>query len=576
MNRLHLARTALLIIACAALAGCPSLTTRTAPPSVDRAQSYSSAGQHAEAARVYEQLAAETAGTDRAQFLLLAARAWLSARRAPDAERVLAGLPSNLSRQQTLEAELLRGGIQIANGRYVEAVEAQIAREANLSAADRTTSRRSLLAQLRQAAERGARLAAPADADPIVRGWLEAGLAAAENARNPAVGATRIAAFRGRYPNHPALEPLAGEPTIGEPLAGELASAQHVGLLLPITGPAAGAAVRIREGFMAAYYQLPAADRPLLRVYDTNGVTSADVISQARSAGATFLVGPLTRDAVAAAAQFPTERPPILALNFLPNQQPAPTQFYQFALSPEDEARAVARRLVSTGMRRGVVLTPEGDWGARVEAAFNEELIAAGGQVIGAATFDAGASDFGVSIKQVMRITDSIARHRRLQSIVGQKLEFEPRRRPDVQFIFAPSPAATARLLRPQLKFYMAGDIPTYTLSDAYDPAQPGGDDIDGLVFPDMPWILGTSSLTTQVRSELQSAFGDAAGSRGRLFAFGYDAFGIYAALQRGGTLDLAGLTGRLTLDRERRVRRDLDWAQIRNGTAQVLDNGGD
>ena len=100
MNGLHLARAALLILACVALAACPSLATRTAPPSVDRAQSFAAAGEHAQAARIYGQLADETAGTDRAQFLLLAAGAWLDANRPTEAERALAALPANMSSQQ--------------------------------------------------------------------------------------------------------------------------------------------------------------------------------------------------------------------------------------------------------------------------------------------------------------------------------------------------------------------------------------------------------------------------------------------------------------------------------------------
>jgi outer membrane PBP1 activator LpoA protein len=67
-------------------------------------------------------------------------------------------------------------------------------------------------------------------------------------------------------------------------------------------------------------------------------------------------------------------RPPLLALNFLPTDRPAPERFYQFALSPEDDARAVARYIGASGRRHGVVIVPEGDWGTRVAAAFDEEL----------------------------------------------------------------------------------------------------------------------------------------------------------------------------------------------------------
>jgi hypothetical protein len=311
-------------------------------------------------------------------------------------------------------------------------------------------------------------------------------------------------------------------------------------------------------------------------VYDTAAGTSiADLTAQAQSAGAQFIVGPLTREDVVAAADLVGARPPLLSLNFLPPEKPAPERFYQFALSPEEDARSVARHLIENGRRRGVVLTPGGDWGDRVGAAFADELRAAGGLVIGQADFNPGANDFGNSITQVMRIADSRARHKRIEGIVGQKLEFEPRRRPDIQFIFAPSQAATARLLRPQLKFYLAGDIPTYTLADAYEPG-PANAEADGLVFPDMPWMLGTGALTSQVRGAMQTAYGDTGSRRGRLFAFGYDAYRIYSALQQGPNVDLPGLTGQLTLDADRRIKRDLEWAQMRGSGARLLSTASD
>src|SRR5690242_20916160 len=48
-----------------------------------------------------------------------------------------------------------------------------------------------------------------------------------------------------------------------------------------------------------------------------------------------------------------------------------------------------------------------------------------------------------------------------------------------IQFIFAPSQPAAARLLRPQLRFHLAGDIPTYTLGDAYEPHPTANQEID-------------------------------------------------------------------------------------------------
>jgi len=344
--------------------------------------------------------------------------------------------------------------------------------------------------------------------------------------------------------------------------------------MLPLTGRTADAAAQIRDGFMTAYYQLPAAVRPRLRVYDTAAAPIADTVSDATAAGAEFIVGPLIREEVVAAAELLTTRPPILALNFLPADRPTPQRYYQFALSPEDDARAVARYISASGRRRGVVLTPEGDWGTRVAAAFDEELRAAGGYVLGQASFGTAArTDFSDSIMQVLRTDDSRTRHQRIQATIGQKLEFEPRRRPDIQFIFAPSSQPrSARLLRPQLRFHLAGDIPTYTMGDAYEPHPTANQEIDGMMFPDMPWMLGDEGLSGEVREAARQAFGESAARRGRLFAFGYDAFRIAASLQRGAAVNPQGLTGTLSIDAQGRIRRELAWVRIKDGAPVPLE----
>ena len=262
----------------------------------------------------------------------------------------------------------------------------------------------------------------------------------------------------------------------------------------------------------------------------------------------------------------------MLALNFLPPDRPAPERFYQFALSPEDDARAVARYIGASGRRHGVVIAPEGDWGSRVATAFDEELRAAGGFVLGQATFNSADNDYGASIMQALRTDDSRARQQRIQAAIGQKLEFEPRRRADIQFIFAPSQLRAARLLRPQLRFHLAGDIPTYTLGDAYEPHPTANQEIDGVMFPDMPWMLGDEGLSTDVRAAAVQAFGESGARRGRLFAFGFDAMRIAGSLQRGTTINPEGLTGKLSMDPQGRVRRELDWVRIRNGAPTPLE----
>jgi outer membrane PBP1 activator LpoA protein len=593
------------------LAGCPTGTPRTATSAVDKAEAAVRAGDHAGAAALYERLAGQATGTDSIEFRLRAARAWLAAGRAPDADRVLATIGPGASQQQAFQQRLLRiqssaaqgrgdeawrevstmpapagaaeaalyfetrQQVAIATGHLVDGIRAAQSRERVLGPGDARAARSELLGQLRAAAERGASLAPPPGSDATLRGWLEAASVAMDNARNPTLGATRLAAFRARYPTHPALTALASEPGVGiESPPAALEAAPHLALILPLSGRTAAPAGQIRDGFMTAYYQLPPNARPRLRIYDSAANSIADTVVQATAAGAEFIVGPLTREEVLAAADLMTTRAPLLALNFLPADRPAPEKFYQFALSPEDDARAVARYIGASGRKFGVVLAPEGDWGTRVASAFDEELRAAGGFVLGQASYNESDRDYGAAVMHVLRTDDSRTRQQRIQSAIGQKLEFEPRRRADIQFIFAPASRPTvARLLRPQLRFHLAGDIPTYTLGDAYEPHPTANQEIDGVMFPDMPWMLGTDDLSTGVRAAAVQAFGDSAAKRGRLFAFGYDAMRIASALQRGAPIAPQGLTGTLSMDAQGRVRRDLEWVRIKDGAIAPVEN---
>jgi outer membrane PBP1 activator LpoA protein len=598
------------------LAGCPSLGPRgEVPPNIDRAEQLAREGKPAEAARVYEALAQQNAGADRTTYSLRAAAAYLKARQAEDAARVLAQLQPPFTPDQTIERQmltaelaLLRGQSQqawqqlaaipepktapaairywdikkraaFAVGRPVDAVRAHNARERYLTnPEDIRAGRVALLAELREASERGVKVEPRAAPDPLTRGWLELAAIAATAARSPAAAIADVQGWQRRYPSHPAndavnTEILGRSPApVTEPGPVAQGPVNQVALLLPLSGRQASAATTVRDGFLTAFFLSPVESRPRVRIYDTATISAADAVTRATQDGAQFIVGPLTRDEVAAAADLATPRPPILALNFLPAGRTLPNAFYQFALSPEDEAREAARRILADGHRRGIVLVPDGDWGVRVLTAFREELEAGGGALLDTTTFDASQTDYSQSITQVLRLTDSRARHRRLESVLGTKLQFEPRRRSDIEFIFAASQASTARLLRPQLKFHFAGGVPTYATSDAYEPDPNANQDMDGLIFPDMPWMLG-GQLAEAVRTSTREAWPSGGPRRNRLFAFGFDAYRLLTALRdtSGAPINVEGLTGRLSLDAERHVRRELDWAQMQKGQPRPL-----
>jgi uncharacterized protein len=268
---------------------------------------------------------------------------------------------------------LYRARAQFAAGRALEGVRAMAARDELLPPAELADSRRLLWGMLRAAAARGASLTVPRGTEPSTAGWLELARVATQGRRNPYAERAQLADWAKRYPAHPANEALLlamqneAIPTLQFP--------SQVALLLPLSGRLSDAGEALRDGFLAAYYLQEAAARPRLRVYDASE-DAAVAYRRAVADGAGFVVGPLGKENVQAVARAADGTVPTLALNFLPEGEPLPARFFQFALAPEDEARQVAGRLLAEGRRVGVALVPAGEWGTRVLAAFDAALSA--------------------------------------------------------------------------------------------------------------------------------------------------------------------------------------------------------
>jgi len=590
------------------LAGCAGVP-RGPAPSASRAAALAQQGNPAGAAQMYEALARQSSDAQRNGFALQAAQAYLVARQPDEAARALELLSGSLGPEATLERALIDVRIALGRGQAARAwelirsvgaprtaqpasqywrlrqrvafaaahpaagVEAEMQLEHWLLSAHAVQqSRAALLRDLRDAAERGVRIEPAAARSPVVRGWLQLAPLAAEAAHNPTTATADLTVWLSDHPGHPAVEVVRSQLLGEQPQP--LAAQAHIALLLPLTGPTARLAASVRDGFLTAYYQAPVGQRPVVRIYDTSGGQPiASAIATATQTGADMIVGPLMRPAVAAAAADRTQRPPLLALNFLPAGAPAPALFFQFALSPVEEARIVAQRVLSDGHLSGIAIVPAGQWGSRVLAAFTQQLQSGGGTVLASTMIDPAEADYSAELKQVLGIDQSRARLDRLESLLGTHLQFVPRRREDIQYIFAPAQAPIERLLQPQLRFFYAGGIATYATSDAFDPDPRANQDLDGLMFPAMPWMVG-SPLSEAVESAASQAWPAGGPDRGRLFDFGFDAYRLAAALRQNSapsSLDINGLTGVLTLGPDGRVHRQLTWAQFRGGELTQL-----
>ncbi|MGH8461859.1 MAG: penicillin-binding protein activator [Stenotrophobium sp.] len=348
-------------------------------------------------------------------------------------------------------------------------------------------------------------------------------------------------------------------------------TAGAVALLLPLSGPLASVAAAIRDGFMTAY--LRSHSQTPVRVYDAGSTPDAAgaAYQHALRDGARMIVGPLRKDAVAAIAAQPQLLVPVLALNNLDSSAPAPAHFYQYGLAPEDEARAAAERAVADGARRAVALVPQSDWGDRVLRAFTQQLTQLGGSVLKSARYSSGQTDFSKPIQEIFNLEASKARHRALTSVLGMRTEFEPRRRDDVDFVFLAARPGDARQILPQLRFFRASGLPIYATSLIYDGT--ADNDVNGVIFCDMPWILQTDGDYAAQRvdtAELSSAK-----AQPRLFAFGMDAWSLISRIQSGaGSAGMVypSATGGLLIGANGVVTRKLNCARIAGGVPRLLD----
>jgi len=256
----------------------------------------------------------------------------------------------------------------------------------------------------------------------------------------------------------------------------------------------------------------------------------------------------------------------------------APTSgLFQFALSPESEARLVAEHAWFAGHTSAAVLTPVGAWGERVAAAFADAWEDLGGSIVEFQSYLSDGSDMSTPVRKLLNVDDSDARYRSLRNVLGSNVKQETRRRQDLDFVFMAAFPRQARQLRPQLEFHQAQDLPVYSTSHIYSGiADPDADrDIDGVVFGDMPWVLEPVASGGALRREVGALWSDSVSAFVRLYAFGADAYrlvGELGKLRAQQYAEFQGMTGSLSLSENYRINRRLMWARFKKGTPRILD----
>jgi len=580
-------------------------------PGENRAERLARNGEHDDAAAIYIGLATAATGIEQDRLTLLAVEQWLDAgdsARARDALRSVQR-PGNtdlrrlwstnsaalslyageadaalsmlepmsresLTERQRQRVEALRADAWIQKGDPARAVELMIQREAWLY--DRRSIEQNrwrlwqgLLVSDPQVLRAGVVLAL----DPDVKAWLELGSLAASTGQQGIGWINGAVRWREANAFHPAMV-IVDRLQLPDEL--NLDYPRQIALLLPLSGRTAPAGHAVQNGFFGAYFSTASSlDEPqTVRVYDvtTEGGASA-AYSNAVADGADFVIGPLLRDNVIELANDILVPVPVLTLNYLPEDTLAPPGLFQFALAPEDEARSAAGRALADGYTKAVALVPNNDWGRRVLTSFSTEFEALDGTLLDYRSYTPGIQDFSNTIEDLMALSGSVRRYQRLRANIGGPLQFDPRRRQDSEFIFLAADAPAGRLLKSQLKFHYSGDLPVYSTSSINAMDGRSNSDLNGIMFADTPWIVAPQSWIERL-PPLYNEHWPEERRLGRLHAMGYDAYQLIAALFAARTdqmQEIDGATGKLYLDDDGRVRRNLAWAQFQNGEPVAL-----
>lgn len=472
---------------------------------------------------------------------------------------------------QQVQALSLRIKAHGLNDNNLDKALAHIALDPMLSGADQAANRDALWQALMALDTQQLDLFNPGQPPAEDSGWFALAYAMKAYDNNPEAMDVALEDWQRSYPNHPAdidkrrqsVKPALRLPT----------EVDSIAVLLPESGPIANAAQAVKQGIIAAHFN-SGSDRQL-KFYDVKN-NAAAAYQSAVEAGASIVIGPLDKPSVEQLARMDRLPVPVIALNRI-SDAATHRNLFQFGLAPEDDARTAASFAANQGYRRALVLGPRSDWGERVTEAFEAAWRDEGGVVVRSNAYRETASDFSEVIVPLFGLNASEQRAKALQGTVGRTLEFEPRRRQDVDFIFMVAKPLKGRQLVPQFRFHRSGQLPVISTSHVYDGAANARQDIDlnGTIISDIPWMIAPPDDATY-QGLLFQARGDK-GTYLRLAAMGVDAYQLIdrlGELSRSTNASYEGVTGQLQINQAGQVQRLMPQGVFNDGLLTPLPDG--
>jgi len=396
--------------------------------------------------------------------------------------------------------------------------------------------------------------------DPTVIAWLKLAIMNKQYSLDTPELIRQLIHWRQTYPQHPGNALFPNDSLLTQLL--NTPAPKKIALLLPLQGRFASQGIAVRDGFLAAYYDALTKThaQQTLSFYDTNqNLPISALYQQAQDQGADIIMGPLLKENVQELSRQGNPPIPTLTLNYVESWFGfSEANFYQFGLSPFDEALQVADKAYQAGYSHALIIAPQTEWGQRVSKALTQRWELLGGKI--SDRYDVTPqSDLNLDIAHLMHINPQEDQLKMQED--NDKQTLAQQRRQDFDVIFLLVPPETAREIIPLLKYYYADTIPIYSTSIIYSgiPSPIKDMDLNGVIFCDIPWILNLAN-TSSVKSKDKF---------NRLYAVGQDAYLLSSNLARLKLLPnfpLYAETGALTLNSQQQIYRQLPWVKMRNG----------
>ncbi|MCE0494238.1 penicillin-binding protein activator [Vibrio salinus] len=365
-------------------------------------------------------------------------------------------------------------------------------------------------------------------------------------------------------PTHPAA--IHQPEAITSILALKVSAPLHTALLLPISGKFSQQAQLIRDGFMFSMMNDHNRDpNATLTIIDTNAESMEQIENRLEGSDIDFVVGPLIKNNILTLKELEKKRHhplAMLALNIPDKIDPSENTCY-FALSPEQEAHQAAKHLFREGYRYPLILAPNSSFGQRVIHAFDAEWSKYSKNPVAVSNFT-DKRKLQKDINAVFGLKASQQNITQMQSLLGMKLESQPRSRRDIDAVYIVANSAELTLIKPFIEVAINPDTtpPKLFSSSRSNSGKKQYEDLSGVSYSDIPLLIEPKA---DVARQLKALWPKESFAEKRLKAMGMDAYQLLMELPqmkvvKGYQAD--GETGKLSIDNQCVVQRELSWGE--------------